>query len=579
MAKNKQKETKTVTTVSEFFQALKEIVQGMQGSDFLYRGHADCGWELESSAYRRLTMNRADEDITPAVLQDYLEKLLDATRMRGFREGSGKKFSDLELLAQLQHYGAATCFIDFTKNALIALWFACQSSKAKKANKEKDGRVIIISATNPNKFPEITAKILGRDISYFLAGDTLWQWSPKYHLNRIVAKNSVFVFGKNNIDTDTDGKLYKTINIAKGSKQDILATLKDQSGIDESYLFSDFAGFASLNAHDKEYKVHTATDYIHFGVINHQKRAFSKAIKDYDQAITLDPQYAEAYYNRGLAKGAQGRHEEAIHDFTQAIAINSKYVEVYYNRGFAKYKLGRNEEAIEDYDQTIALDSKHVYAYNNRGIAKGEMGNYAEAIQDYDRAIALDSKDAIAYNNRGLAKGEMGNYAEAIKDYDQAIAINPREASAYNNRGLAKFESGEHEEAIKDFDQAIKLDSTYIDAYNNRGDAKSALGRHKEAIQDYDQAIELDTQYAEAYSNRGHAKIALGRYAEKISGLTESALGRYKEAIQDYDQVIVVDSKFAQAYNNRGIAKRALGYEKAAQQDFAMAEKLQSERD
>src|SRR5438105_1147733 len=42
----------------------------------------------------------------------------------------GRRLTDLELLAVLQHFGAATRLLDFTKNAFSALWFACNSDPA-----------------------------------------------------------------------------------------------------------------------------------------------------------------------------------------------------------------------------------------------------------------------------------------------------------------------------------------------------------------------------------------------------------------------------------------------------------------
>ena len=36
-----------------------------------------------------------------------------------------KDFTDLDILADIQHNGGATCLIDFSKNLLTSLWFAC----------------------------------------------------------------------------------------------------------------------------------------------------------------------------------------------------------------------------------------------------------------------------------------------------------------------------------------------------------------------------------------------------------------------------------------------------------------------
>ena len=48
-----------------------------------------------------------------------------------------------------------------------------------------------------------------------------------------------------------------------------------------------------------------------------------RAIQDYDQAIRLNPRYAEAYNNRGIAYKNLGQHQRAIQDYDEAIRINS----------------------------------------------------------------------------------------------------------------------------------------------------------------------------------------------------------------------------------------------------------------
>ena len=63
--------------------------------------------------------------------------------MRGYDEKNGRKLSHLEMLAELQHYGAATCLMDFSYSAQIALWFACQQSKkiSQVSKKPPNGKV------------------------------------------------------------------------------------------------------------------------------------------------------------------------------------------------------------------------------------------------------------------------------------------------------------------------------------------------------------------------------------------------------------------------------------------------------
>ena len=65
------------------------------------------------------------------------------------------------------------------------------------------------------------------------------------------------------------------------------------------------------------------------------KSQYDKAISDYTKAIEINPRFAEAYYNRGLAYGKKGQYDKAISDYTKAIEINPRFAEAYNNRGDA----------------------------------------------------------------------------------------------------------------------------------------------------------------------------------------------------------------------------------------------------
>ena len=96
---------------------------------------------------------------------------------------------------------------------------------------------------------------------------------------------------------------------------------------------------------------------------------FSAAIASYDKAIELNPEYADAYNNRGNALSGLERYAEAIASFDKAIALNPELAVAYYNRGVALVDLERYAEAIASYDKAIALNPEYAAAYNNRGNA------------------------------------------------------------------------------------------------------------------------------------------------------------------------------------------------------------------
>ena len=84
-------------------------------------------------------------------------------RLEGHDPKNRQRLSDLELLAELQHYGAATCLIDFTYNAQVALWMACQQRSKWGVN----GKVFDVCSDDPVRFKKVTPKSLQKDLDYF----------------------------------------------------------------------------------------------------------------------------------------------------------------------------------------------------------------------------------------------------------------------------------------------------------------------------------------------------------------------------------------------------------------------------
>jgi len=135
---------------------------------------------------------------------------------------------------------------------------------------------------------------------------------------------------------------------------------------------------------------------------------------DFARAAELDE--AGAYFNRGLLFANQEKYLEAIKDWNKAIRLYPQFVAAYNNRGLANFYIGKLDEAFADYAKTIELDPRYTVAYSNRAIAHERNGDYTEAICDYGQAIELDPRDPIAYGKRASAYERIGELEKARLD-------------------------------------------------------------------------------------------------------------------------------------------------------------------
>ncbi len=102
-----------------------------------------------------------------------------------------------------------------------------------------------------------------------------------------------------------------------------------------------------------------------------------------------DDELGIAFYNRGVAYGRKGLYDEAIRDYGQAIRLDPDYAEAFNSRGVAYDRKGLYDEAIRDYGEAIRLDPDYAEAFNNRGIAYSDKRLYDEALRDFSEAMRL----------------------------------------------------------------------------------------------------------------------------------------------------------------------------------------------
>ena len=496
-----KKESRRVKTLSGFMKWAEQFDSGQ----YLFRGVSNENYEIEASASRRLIDER---DRTPANLLEINKRIIDDARLQGHGQKNGERLYDLELLAELQHYGAATCLIDFTYSAQIALWMACQrGSKGTTDSKVFNGKVFAVRSDDPIRFKKVTPESLQENLDYFFkaskrSGYPLYQWQPKQQNNRIIAQQSVFLFGGAQIESEAE------CTILKNSKESILISLEKSGGISEARMFPDFDGFANLRAHDRLYVEHDALGYLQRGIEAHKERKLDEAIKHYTKSIQLEPDnlmLTRAYNNRGNAYDGKGEQDLAFDDYSMAIKINPDDADAYFYRG-STYGLKRNVgEVIKDYDKAIELNPDHVDAYVYRaGVTNRDS---ALVIKDYSKAIELNPNHGYAYINRARAYRVKGEIDLAIKDYNKAIELNPNHAFAYVSRAEVYLEKEEIDLAIVDYNKVIELmpDEAKPDWYYRRCIARLRLENWEKAMEDLtisqDMGLDITASFSTEYGD------------------------------------------------------------------------------
>ena len=406
-----------------------------------FRGQADNTWKLHSSATRRL-IKKYEEDDVDDVLEDdsrfskvyanyHFSELIQPARMNRHGVEDGNQISDLELLAKLQHLGAATGLIDFTWNPIVALWFACGAGRDK-----CKGKVFVINLNDPTQFQIVPDEIEKQTVQAIFPrepADSPYYWEPPPRgpsAPRILRQRSVFVIGRPLVPEH----VVKEIEISVADKKEIRRELEERLDTDELSLFMDIYGFSVANG--PESPIRRMDDpIVHFeqGNRSYQRGRYSQAIERYDRCVKIDSHAWEPYMARGNAKAEIGRFSDAQKDYDSALHCRES---LYYG-----------DEAGINFVQE--MNGWKIFC--NRGNMKAVLRNYRGAIEDYDKAIDRMSEDIALlgpiFFNRANAKVCLYWFDEAIIDYDEAVSYGSYEG--HFNKANALMFLGDFPEALK----------------------------------------------------------------------------------------------------------------------------------
>ena len=101
---------------------------------------------------------------------------------------------------------------------------------------------------------------------------------------------------------------------------------------------------------------------------------------------------------RGMDYITREQPRKALEEFNHAISLDPDFFSAYYNRAIIRANLKQNEEALKDINYVIANVPDHALAYYNRGIIYENLGQPTQAIQDYSHAINLQPDLLEAYH-------------------------------------------------------------------------------------------------------------------------------------------------------------------------------------
>lgn len=182
------------------------------------------------------------------------------------------------------------------------------------------------------------------------------------------------------------------------------------------------------------------------------------ARKLFEQAIGLDPEYAQAYVALAdtitmLAKGTEGYGHDAFFgildgkiasqlseiNLEKALVRDPDLAEAYAVRGLAlAYLTNQNDAALSFLDKAINLNPSLAKAYMWKFAVLDKLARYSEAWSVLEKAYMIDPISIANQSNRGFYLSQKGLITQAQKQYELLISEFPQSPLGY--AGLASID-------------------------------------------------------------------------------------------------------------------------------------------
>jgi len=399
---------------------------------------------------------------------------------------------------------------------------------------------------------------------YFYAGDNYFYWGVLDSAEMMFRKgievaplNPMNFAGLgrvgwvNNNDALNSAQYQKAIEImsAKSNKIDKNVQLITYMKMAETYVQGERKKFdkaleylntaLKFNDQDPEMYVQLGDYYFQSELEKNGKTGMlnlSLAQSQYSKAAQLNPKYTRALLAQGKLLVPARNWEDALKFFNDAIAIDPNYAPAYREKAELLYKAGRFPLAVENYSKYLELNNSCRVQQRYASFVF-ETKDYKKAVVELEKALPCNNQNPFMYRLLGYSYYETGDFAKGLENINKFMDMATAQGSpkilgsdyAYKGKLLAK--SGQDSLGVATILRAIELDPEYIEGYSDIAGIYSKAKRYADAANFYERKISAAGEKATAldFYYLGQAQYFAKEYA-KADAAFEKASAKYPDA-------------------------------------------------
>ena len=340
------------------------------------------------------------------------------------------------------------------------------------------------------------------------------------------------------------------------------------------------------------------------GLISQGLRRLPEAIRDFAEALRLNPNSSATYLNRAtvyyaastpdlikygrldarsvneLVNAESSKLQRALGDITEAIRIDPDSDELYQWRAMIAFGLKHYSRSVEDATKVLRGDPTNINTILTRAFAFESLKEQHLAIGDYTRLLDLQTKNAkdvklVARLGRATCQHALKQYKKADEDITCALKIEPADLEERLRRAETLISLDKVDEAIEDYVKVIKEDRKNVEALRGLGKAYRSQEKYAEAAENYEAVLAVKKDVADYFTlanihkranNLPAAIDAYDRLLKYSTDEVDAHLNRaevhvttksYDYAKKDYEAVLAIEPDNAEINAKAKAAARA----------------------
>ncbi len=170
--------------------------------------------------------------------------------------------------------------------------------------------------------------------------------------------------------------------------------------------------------------------YVNLGAVYRKQGKMLDALAQYEKALALDQQSAEAQFGLGIVYAEMGETQKALDAYAEAIKLQPLYADVYVNRGALHVASSEFDEALADFQQAIEIAPDFSQAHYNLAVLYEKLDQPEQAKKEYEATLRVQDDYTPAHINLGLLLHASGDTDGARRQFQAILRYDPQNRAA-----------------------------------------------------------------------------------------------------------------------------------------------------